>query len=389
MHTYFKKSISILFILSSLGTITACSGFFDKDNTPTPTPLTSYKAEVMPRLLWSTSTGYASSDDTLRMNPVLADGIIYTSGYKGAVTAIDSRNGQILWHGGIGATITSGPGVGNGIVVVGSRRGEVVALDQRSGHVRWRKNVEGEVLASPTIGSGIVLVKTVDGAVLALDATDGHEQWSYLQPEPNLVLRGASAPLIADGQALVGFEDGNLAKFTLHNGRLLWMQPIATPEGAFAIQRMIDIDADPILYDQHLYAATYQGQIASLNWQRGTIHWSRDISSYTGMVADPSTVYITDAKGSVWAFNAADGHTNWRNNKLLARVLSGPAQQHHYVVVGDGEGYLHWLNKEDGHLAARIKVGDPIYATPLVQNNVLYVLTNSGVVSAYTLHSPA
>jgi outer membrane protein assembly factor BamB len=172
----------------------------------------------------------------------------------------------------------------------------------------------------------------------------------------------------------------------MNEGQLLWTQPVATPEGAFTIERMIDIDADPVLYDHHLYAATYQGNIASLDWYSGRTLWSHKISSYTGMTASSDTIYVSDAKSHVWAFGADSGLVNWRQTDLEWRNISGPAKMGNYVVVGDAEGYLHWLNSRDGHLAARESLGAAIYAAPVSENGVLYALTNKGYLVAYTIN---
>jgi outer membrane protein assembly factor BamB len=161
------------------------------------------------------------------------------------------------------------------------------------------------------------------------------------------------------------------------------MQTIAIPEGAFSIQRMIDIDADPVLFHHQIYAATYQGKIASLDWAMGSVNWARDISSYTGMTAEGQSIYITDAKGHVWAFDARNGDIKWQQSQLTARILSAPANMDNEIVVGDAEGYLHWLNKQDGHFAAREFVGAAIYAAPLVDDHVVYAFTSNGYLTAY------
>ncbi len=103
------------------------------------------------------------------------------------------------------------------------------------------------------------------------------------------------------------------------------------------------------------------------------------------MIADENAVYVSDARSLVWSFGADSGFVNWRQLKLEARTVSGPASMGDYIVVGDGEGYLHWLSKRDGHFAARVKVGSPIYAAPVAENRVLYVLGNNGYLSAYML----
>jgi outer membrane protein assembly factor BamB len=376
---------SIVFIGTVL--LTACSAFFDKDNTPTPTPLTNYRAEVTPRLLWSARAGAgAEKNDYLKMTPVLNGTAIYTSSTKGVITSFDKRTGRINWQVKTQLPVIAGPGANDQLVVVASRQGQLLALQANSGRRVWASFVSGEVIAAPAVSNDLVIIKTIDGYVRALSTQDGSERWAYQQTEPNLILRGSSSPLIHHQSVLTGFANGNLAKLSLDNGQLAWTQPIALPEGAFAIQRMIDIDADPIVYGYHIYVATYQGKISSLDWNTGTILWSHDISSYTGMAADSNSVYVSDTTGFLWGFNADNGFVNWRQNKLEYRIISAPAVMGNYVVVGDAEGYLHWLSAVDGHFAGRVSVGSAIYAAPLVDNNVLYALTNNGYLAAYNSH---
>jgi len=365
--------------------LSACAGFFEKDNTPAPTPLTNYTPEIAPRLLWSAKVGYgATGSDYLKMNPAVHGSAVYTASSDGVITSINKMTGRRIWQTNTREPLSSGPGVGDGIVVVGGTRGHLIALQQADGRQLWRASIPGEIIATPAVSSGYVVVKAVDGYTRALSTTDGHQVWAIQQVEPNLILRGSSAPIIRDRSVIAGYANGNLAKMSLNDGQLLWLQTVAIPEGAFAIQRMIDIDADPVVFEHRIFVATYQGKISSLDWTSGRILWTHDISSYTGMAADNNSVYVSDAKGMVWDFNADSGLVNWRQNKLEYRIISGPATMRNYVVVGDGEGYLHWLSKTDGHFAARVSLGSAIYAAPVAENDVLYVLTNSGYLAAYT-----
>jgi len=367
--------------------VVACSSFFEKDNTPPPRKLVQFSPEITPRLLWSTRASSGSGDEYLKLQPAISENAIYTTSLNGVITSIDRATGRTNWRTNTGLTLTSGAGVGDGIVAAGSRQGEVVAVQQSTGKQLWQASVPGEIIAAPAIADGIVVIKAVDGNVRGLDVRNGEKRWSYQETEPNLILRAASTPRVTDGHVLIGFANGGLSKFRLSEGQLLWAQSIATPRGAFAVQRMIDIDADPIVYDHHIYAATYQGRIASLDWGSGRILWSHDISSYTGMTANADNVFISDADSNLWAFNANSGLVNWRQTDLEYRTISGPAVMDNYVVVGDAKGYVHWLSLRDGHFAARLYQGGAIYAAPIVRNGIAYVLSNNGNLSAYTMRS--
>ncbi len=374
-------------LIACVCAISACSGFFDKDNTPKPKALTSFTPTIKPRLLWKTSTNSGAGDEYLKLTPAMNDHAIYTTSTKGVVTSTARNNGRINWQVNTGHMLTTGAGTGDGIVVVGSIHGNIVALNESTGKISWTANVNGELIANPAISGGYVIIKALDGSVSALSSQDGHSLWSFKQAEPDLILRGSSTPLISEGHILTGFANGNLASVSLASGQIGWIQQIATPEGAFAIERMTDIDADPIVDGNRVLAATYQGNIASLDRHSGRQLWSHKISSYTGMTADENAVFISDAKSDVWSFGVDSGLVNWTQSALGARNISGPANMGQYIVVGDAQGYLHWLDKRDGRFAAREYLGSAIFAKPLVDNRVLYALANNGTLAAYQLGS--
>jgi outer membrane protein assembly factor BamB len=382
-----KLYLTKILLISSLASILcACSGFFDKDNTPTPTPLSNFKAEAQPRLIWEKHVNSGIGNDYLKMVPAVSDVAIFTADKNGYVTATQKNNGATLWHQATNVALSAGPCVHDGLVFVASRNGEVIALNQAQGNIVWKKRVTTEVLAPPAANNGVLLVKTINGEVTAFASHDGHPLWHYQQTEPALILRGGSAPQLTMNSAIVGFANGNLAKLDLQEGNLHWQQTIAIATGTFAIQRMVDIDADPYVFNNKVYAATYQGKIASLDINNGKELWTHDISSYTGLTVDADKVFVADAASHLWAFDAASGTVSWRQNQLAARNISGPATLGNMVVVGDAEGYLHWLSKADGHFMARTHLGGGgILAAPLVDNNLMYVLTKDGHLAAYSL----
>ncbi|SRR5579883_255734 len=376
--------IALLGLLAS--TLCGCSGFFDKDNTPDPSPLVNFRTELNVQKLWRSSATSGMGEDYLKLVPAVSPTAVFTAGSGGTVTATDRRTGRTIWSVDTKADITSGPAANDGLVAVGTRKGQVIVLSQCDGKLLWQNCVSSEILAPPAIGNGYIIVKTIDGKVTGFSEQTGNPVWHYEQTEPLLILRGASAPQISRNNVVVGFANGNLARLSLRDGYSSWQQTVAIPDGSFAIQRMIDIDADPIIYNNKVYVGTYQGKVAALDFDSGRQRWSHDISTYSGIAADYDRVYVSDGKGHVWAFEAGSGNVDWRQTQLEARNISGPAVIGNYVVVGDQEGYLHFLCKQDGHFVARIKVDSSgIQAAPVVDNNVIYVVAKDGTLSAYTI----
>lgn len=220
----------------------------------------------------------------------------------------------------------------------------------------WRAQLSSEVLSRPAISQGIVVTKTIDGRVYGLNLDDGSQKWVYDRSVPRLTLRGSSAPLISNDVVIIASDNGKLSALTLNNGKLLWESTIAVAKGRNQLERVIDMDVDPVVIDDVIYVAGYQGRVAAVKMGSGQLIWSRDFSSYSGLYVDAYRVYITDAMGQAWALNRYNGSTLWRQDKLLRRKLTAPEAQDNYIVVGDYDGYLHWLNREDGKLIARKKV---------------------------------
>jgi len=381
-----NKTIKNLLLCVMFFILSACSGFFDKDNTPNPSPLVNFSPEAKIATRYYTKTNSGVGKDYLKLSAAVTDDTIFTADKDGKVTASFKATGKTKWQVNLRTGISAGVAADENIVVVGTHDGEVIALNSDTGAQIFKVKASSEILAKPAIQHDVVLVKAIDGKISAFDKNDGHLLWAYEQTEPSLILRGASMPATQDHMTVAGFANGNLAKLTIEGGSLQWQTMIAQPQGSFAIERMIDIDADPVISASRVFAATYQGHIVSLDYLTGREIWAHDISSYTGMTVDDEKVYISDAKSAIWAFNRDTGAVSFRQVDLGARNITAPVIIGNYIVVGDGEGFLHWLSREDGHFVARIRMNrSRILATPVVDNGILYVVSTDGHLAAYSL----
>lgn len=356
------------------------------DNNPKPSALVKFTPEAAVKQLWSVKTGKGNADNYLRLSPAYLNGIVYTADANGNVTATRATTGQQVWATDTKTRITGSVAAASDIVVAGTQEGQIIALDAQTGKQRWRTTVPGQVLAAPAITEQMVIVKTLDGNLSALDIKSGQALWTVAHPTPPLLLRGSSAPQLAGKLVIAGYADGRLAAYELASGKQRWERAIAIPQGNSIVARMIDIDVDPVIDNDTVYVATYQGNIAALNVQSGEQIWEHPISSYAGMTLDQYAVYITDADSNVLAFERKSGHILWKQTRLYARRITGPVKMDNAIAVADQEGYLHWLATEDGHFISRTQVDkNGITANPFVVNNVLYVTTTNGYLAAYAL----
>jgi outer membrane protein assembly factor BamB len=79
-----------------------------------------------------------------------------------------------------------------------------------------------------------------------------------------------------------------------------------------------------------------------------------------------------------------DGSTVWQQAGLMRRGLSAPVLHGGAVVVGDFDGYLHWMDRDTGRFVARARAGrDRIGTTPIVSGDRLFVIDDGGGVTAF------
>lgn len=348
-----------------------------------PAKLTDIRPTLRIQPLWSTRVGSGFGKRYVRVSPGVSDGRVYAADGKGRVAALDAGNGKTIWETDADVPLSAGVGVGDGLVLVGSSNGEVVALDVDDGAIRWRVRLSSEVLSAPQASGGVVVARAVDGRLFGLDASNGARLWVYQGSVPVLTLRGTSTPALVRGAVISGFDSGKVAELGLTDGRVLWEQTVAVPHGRSELDRMVDVDADPRVYAGVVYVVAFQGRIAALDVDSGNMLWTRDISSYAGIGVGSGAVYVSDAHSDVWALDRSTGTSIWKQDALHNRQVTAPGVLDESVVVGDFEGYLHWLARDDGQILARYRADSAgILAAPVVTDNTVYVLGKGGHLTA-------
>ncbi|MBT6274903.1 MAG: outer membrane protein assembly factor BamB, partial [Chromatiales bacterium] len=344
-----------LLLLTVLGGCTAVGDYMlGTDNNEPPAVLEPVPDSIAIETIWERDIGEGGGRGGVGLIPMLYEEHVYAAEAGGDVVALNAASGASIWSTETDIRVTGGPGVGEGLVVVGSEDGEVVALLAQDGSIVWRTTVTSEVLTTPRIAEGVVIIRTVDGKLFGLEAETGTQRWTYDRSVPVLSLRGTAAPAIDRGLAIGGFDSGRLVAVSIEDGQTVWESRIAVPSGRTELERLVDIDAEPLIVDGIVYAVTYQGRIAAIDVISGEVEWRRDMSSHAGIGVDEDAVYVTDATGHIWSLERSSSASSWRQKKLENRRATAPRRFDEYVVVGDLEGYVHWLRREDGQFAARL-----------------------------------
>lgn len=361
----------------------ACSKDKNIDQPAKLTPLPHPSLRV--QHAWSASVG-DKKEVALRLGlgASVADNRVYAAGHKGDVRAFDLNTGHVVWRTKVKAPLSGGTAASSDLVLIGTSDGQLFALDAATGKSRWNVRLNGEVLAPAAIGAKMIVVRTVDGKLRALSPADGHELWTQQQQVPRLSLRGTATPVIVGDLVLCGFDNGKVVAVNSADGSLQWEASVAPPHGRTELERLVDIDSAVGVAGHDVYAVSFQGKVAMLALDTGQVWWSHDASSYRGLGRDDETLYLADADGEIVALKARTGAEVWRQNALLHRGLSPLAVTDDSIVVGDFQGYVHWIDKATGALAARVSAdGVRISTAPLIEGNLVVVTSDRGRISVW------
>jgi len=325
-----------------------------------PGPLPEYKAVASPRVGWQVAIGKAA----LGLAPTVTRDAIYAASSNGTIVRVDPATGAAAWRIDAGKRLSAGAGADSTLVAVGTDKGDVLAFTT-DGKPLWQAKVTSEVVSPPKVAEGVVVVWSGDGRLFGLSATDGKTRWVYQRNNPPLTVRNFSGGVITRGGLFVGTAGGKLLAVDLATGNIGWEGNVATPKGATELERIADITSLPLVDEQQACAVAYQGRVACFEILRGTLNWSRDLSSLDGLVADARYIYVTDDRGAVHALDKATGASAWKQDKLAQRRPGGPQLLGAYVAVVDAEGYVHLLDSNDGSLVGRVATdGTPATAQP-------------------------
>ncbi|MEP1447099.1 MAG: outer membrane protein assembly factor BamB [Paraglaciecola sp.] len=400
-----KHSFLFLLLTSSilLSSCTTISNWFYDEEELEIRRLKPIDAQFTPTELWSVDLGSGIGKFYSKLSPAVAYDKVFAASRQGIVAAYDQATGKKVWSrdfatyddegltsgltnlfsNGVSAKIAGGLSVAYETVFFGTENGEIIALDSNTGEQKWITTVKGEVLAAPAVDSGIVLINTGSGLIFALDADNGEEIWSSESDVPPLSLRGVSSPTAVNGGAIIGTATGKLIVNILETGQTAWEQVISAATGVTELERIVDIDSEPLVAGGNVYVISYDGSLAAVELRTGRVIWKREYKSYRRMSLAGSTLYLVDVDSNLFALDSRNGVELWRQGALKERLLTGASPVGSYLVAGDKYGFLHWFDQADGKIVARLEVGDDdedesIYHSPVVDGDTLYTQTRDG-----------
>ncbi|NTS75482.1 outer membrane protein assembly factor BamB [Catenovulum sp. SM1970] len=400
LKTRLARCLSVSLVLG----LAACasSDDVDPDTLPMPVPVVDSKIEL--DNVWQKSVSDGVQEYYSRLKPVIAYGKVFAASRSGDIFAYDQDTGEELWQADVRETPNgfwqtfwfdddftarvSGMASSYEKLYLGTEDGIVIALDEATGEQAWRVKVKGEVITTPEVDAGSVFIQTSSGLVYALDAQTGEETWQTESEVPPLSLRGASSPIYSAGGVIVGGAHGKITAYLAKSGQLAWDQAVSKPTGSTELERVVDIDATPIIIGTNIYALSYGGTLMALDIRDGRIAWKREYAGFEDISYSGNTLYLVDNQSNVMAIDRRNGIELWSNAELRNRRLNAPTVQAGYIVVGDFEGYLHWLDAETGEIIGQYQADDEAYfSSGIVDKERLYIQDKAGELNVIDIKS--
>jgi outer membrane protein assembly factor BamB len=339
---------------------------------PKPTPLEAIEPQLQARTVWSARLDRVAFPLAVQAR----DGSFVVAGGDGSVVALDAASGAERWRASAGAALLAGVGSDGRFSAVATRNNEVVVFE--GGSERWRKRLNSRITTAPLVAGERVFVMGVDRVVGAFDALDGRPLWRLQRPTDALTLSQPGVLAAYKDTLLVG-QGAQLLGVDPLRGSVRWEVTMASPRGTNEIERLADLVGPPLRLGDVLCARSFQSAVGCARADNGTLRWSRNAGGIQPIGGDTELVVGADASDRVSAWKTASGDIAWTQEKLLYRGLSGPLVTEKAVLVGDSEGWIHALAREDGHLLARWSTdGSPVAAQPVRLGDTVLVVTRNG-----------
>lgn len=352
-----------------------------------------------PQRIWTASVSGSSKTQRLAAAPVIGDGKLFVMDTNGEVTAFDAATGARRWTKGFeikgdGKNAVFGGGVSydSGRVYLTTGIGDVAALDAANGSEIWKVRPAGPLRGSPTIAFNSVYVMTQDNQIVALNAADGKTLWNESASVEQAGVFGVAAPAAGQGTVIAGYSSGELVAYRYENGRTLWSDALARTSISTEVGSLTDVDADPIIDNGRVYALGQGGRMAAYELVTGQRIWELNLAGISTPAVAGDWIFTLTDDAQLLAIARSSGKVRWltqlqrfKNEKKKKNEIYwvGPVLAGNRLWLGNTEGEFVYANVTDGSTGQLAKLGSSVSLPPVVAGSTLYLLDDSGKITAW------
>ncbi|MBX9806137.1 MAG: PQQ-binding-like beta-propeller repeat protein [Alphaproteobacteria bacterium] len=346
---------------------------------------------------WSTNIGSGVSEDhRLTSGPVMANDRVYASDAVGRVTAVNVKDGAILWtvdtlpeaHG--SEAMGGGISYDNGVLYCATSFGELLALKASDGKILWRKPLGAPSRVAPTIKDGTVYALTINNETHAYTATTGNSLWSHSGISEAAGILGGASPAVADGIVVSVYSSGEIFAFNANTGQPIWGELLNPALRIDSVASIAHIRARPLISGGVVYIISHGGQMVALDLKSGNRLWQREIAGIRSPAIMGDSLFLVTNDGDLVCIKAATGKIHWAvslpkvdDNKRIV-LWAGPIIAGDALVLTGSNGQLHFASLKNGSMIKKLDMEEPASSSPIVADGALYVLTDNATLLKYS-----
>ncbi len=352
-----------------------------------------------PQRLWTASIPGTSKRERLAAAPVVGGGTLFAVDVDGSVQAFDADTGAKKWDHPIDvekdrrpSTFGGGATYYQGKVFATSGGGDVVKLDAATGNEEWRVKPAGPLRGSPTVAFNAVYAMTQDNQIIALDIEDGHIIWQDAAASGESGVFGVAAPAAGQGTVIAGYSTGEVVAYRYENGRTLWSDALSRTSISTSVSTLTDVDADPIIDNGRVYALGQGGRMAAYELVTGQRIWELPLAGISTPVVVGEWLFTLTDDARLIAIARSSGKVRWITQLLRYKspkkrekpvFWTGPVLANNRLWIANTEGELKSVDTMTGEVTDFAEFSSSISLPPVVANQTLYVLEDSGKITAY------
>lgn len=352
-----------------------------------------------PTRAWSVQIAGATASRRLAASPVIGGGRLYAVDSSGVIHAFDAASGARVWTHTIAvsgdladATFGGGATFANNVVYATSGTGDVVALNAETGAEIWRKKPAGPLRGSPTVAFNSVYVMTQDNQIHALNVADGEPLWTDAAASGQSGVFGVAAPAAGQGSVIAGYSSGEVVAYRYENGRVLWSDALARTSISTEVGSLTDVDADPIVSNGQVFALGQGGRMAAYELTTGQRIWDLTLAGISTPALAGEWIFTLTDDARLLAIARATGRVRWVTQMAAWRepedregpiFWTGPVLANNRLWIASNQGEVHSVDVLTGQATLFTQLSGAVTLPPVVANNTLYILDDSGRISAY------
>jgi outer membrane protein assembly factor BamB len=257
-----KNKVKLSITLSILSFIISCSTInkilpFDKPDVKSDKFIIKWNKSFDPEYL----TGNLPVNF---VSPKIHEDILFLGDPNGVFSAHDLDTGKVIWKVQESVPLGAQASIYKSNVYYGSTTGRLFVRTAFTGKLKYAIDLKASIEQAPVFYKDRLLLQLRNHKVVCLDASTGKILWIYKRSVPyTTTIQRSSGVFVNNEKVFVGFADGFVSVFSIHNGEILWEKKLSSGT------KFVDVDATPIIFNGNLIVGSMAGKVHLINANTG------------------------------------------------------------------------------------------------------------------------